>query len=470
MAKVETSAIRSIIETLRQEYPDAECALEFHDLFQLLVAGVLSAQTTDRSVNQITPILFARFPNAAAMAEAEPREVEEILRRIGMYRTKTKNIILLSRILSSQYNGQVPGQYEALLSLPGVGRKTANVVLAVGFGVPRIAVDTHVFRLSNRVGLTQESDVTKTEEGLMSCIPVADWIMMHHSLILHGRSICNARNPRCNDCVLLPWCRRNGLKPMDTKKTTNKTITIKDLVLGSGPVKICIPLVATTEAALRQEVGDVKAMAPDLVEWRADKYLADAPSELLRILSLLRQDLGEMPLLFTYRSRREGGDGSISEANYMELLNSVIQSKLADLIDIEYSCGESTIQALLKESRSEGVITVLSSHRFSDTPSQKDMEEILERMIGFGADLPKLAVTAVEDNDVLRLLAATDRISKKHGKPPLIAISMGDKGRVSRVAGSQFGSCVTFAAGNDPSAPGQIKIEQLRNALSIRSL
>jgi endonuclease-3 len=470
MAYVQKIKIRSIIESLRQEYPGAECALEFHDPFQLLVSVVLSAQTTDKSVNQITPVLFARFPDATAMAEAESLEVEDILRRIGMYRTKAKNIIELSKILARQYGGQVPDQYEALLSLPGVGRKTANVVLAVGFGVPRIAVDTHVFRLSNRIGLTAESDVTKTEEGLMSCIPIADWIMMHHSLILHGRSICTARKPKCSDCVLLPWCKRNGLEPMETKNTKTKTIKIEDLVLGSGTAKICFPLVAATEAALRKEAGDAKAAAADLVEWRADKYLTDDPSELLRVLTGLRQDMGKTPLLFTYRSKREGGDGSLPEENYRELLLSVIRSKLADLIDIEYSCGDGTIQTLLNESKSNGVVTVLSSHRLNDTPSQKDMEEVFEKMIVLGADLPKLAVMAVEDNDVLRLLGATDRISKKHGMPPLIAISMGDKGRLSRIAGSQFGSCVTFAAGNEPSAPGQIRIGPLQEALRILSL
>ncbi|PKM85212.1 MAG: hypothetical protein CVU86_03545 [Firmicutes bacterium HGW-Firmicutes-11] len=470
MAKVKTSEIRSIIEVLRRAYPDADCALEFQDPFQLLVSVVLSAQTTDKSVNQITPILFSRFPDATALAEADPVEVEGILRRIGMYRTKAKNIIELSSILSKKFGGQVPEQYETLLSLPGVGRKTANVVLAVGFGVPRIAVDTHVFRLSNRIGLTEESDVTKTEEALMTAIPVADWIMMHHSLILHGRSICSARNPKCQNCVLLPWCRRNGLEPMNTKNTTTKAIEIGDLKLGSGTVKICIPLVATTEMELWKEVEAVKAATPDLVEWRADLCFSKEPLELLRILKDLRGKMQQTPLLFTYRSKREGGEGSLSESDYMDLVSSVIRSKLVDLVDVEYSCAEERIRILLQESASNGIISVLSSHRLTGTPSQRKMEAILEHMLTYGADLPKLAVMAVEDDDVLRLLAASERIWKKHGMPPLITISMGDKGRLSRIAGGQFGSCVTFAAGNDPSAPGQIRIEQLRNALSILSL
>ena len=470
MARVGNNEIRSIIEALRRTYPDADCALEFKDPFQLLVSVVLSAQTTDKSVNQITPVLFSRFPDAAALAAADPGEVEGILRRIGMYRTKAKNIIKLSSILSERFGGKVPEQYETLLSLPGVGRKTANVVLAVGFGVPRIAVDTHVFRLSNRIGLTAESDVIKTEEALMTAIPVADWIMMHHALILHGRSICNARSPKCQDCVLRPWCKRNGLKPMNTKNTVTKAIAIRDLQLGSGTVKICIPLVATTEMALCKEVETVKADSPDLIEWRADLYSTEDPLELLRVLSDLRGKIGQIPLLFTYRSKREGGEGSLSESDYNDLITTVIQRKLVDLIDVEYSCAEERIRTLLQESASNGIVSVLSSHCLTGTPSQKKMEDILEHMLSFGADLPKLAVMAVEDTDVLRLLAATERIWKKHGMQPLITISMGDKGRLSRIAGGQFGSCVTFAAGEDPSAPGQIRIEQLRSALSILSL
>lgn len=193
-------------------YPEAECELEHEDKFQLLIAVVLSAQTTDKSVNKITPELFDRFPDADAMAAADVKELESILRTIGMYRTKSKSIAALSRILADEYGGRVPGDYEQLTRLPGVGRKTANVVLSVGFGEPRIAVDTHVFRLANRIGLTAEKDVLKTELALMKAIPKDRWIMMHHALIWHGRRVCSARNPACGECGIDSVCKKNGIR------------------------------------------------------------------------------------------------------------------------------------------------------------------------------------------------------------------------------------------------------------------
>ena len=177
------------LDILAETYPDAKCALDHVNVFQLLVAVVLSAQTTDKSVNKVTPELFERYPDAASLAEADRSSVEEIIRTIGMYRTKSANIIKLSKELTERFNGEVPGNYEDLISLPGVGRKTANVVLSVGFGVQRIAVDTHVFRVSNRIGLVSEDDVLKTELALMENIPEDRWSETHHSLIFHGHLI-----------------------------------------------------------------------------------------------------------------------------------------------------------------------------------------------------------------------------------------------------------------------------------------
>ena len=194
------------LDILAETYPDAKCALDHVNVFQLLVAVVLSAQTTDKSVNKVTPELFERYPDAASLAEADRSSVEEIIRTIGMYRTKSANIIKLSKELTERFNGEVPGNYEDLISLPGVGRKTANVVLSVGFGVQRIAVDTHVFRVSNRIGLVSEDDVLKTELALMENIPEDRWSETHHSLIFHGRNICDARKPKCVECPISQLC------------------------------------------------------------------------------------------------------------------------------------------------------------------------------------------------------------------------------------------------------------------------
>lgn len=200
-----------VVSRLLAGYPAAGCALDFTTEYQLLVSVVLSAQTTDRSVNEVTPALFAAAPDAHAMAALSPGEIQEYIRRIGMYRTKADHIWNLSNMLIEKYGGEVPGTYEQLIELPGVGRKTANVVLSVAFGEQRIAVDTHVFRLANRIGLTKEPDVLKTELALMKVIPEQNWTAMHHALIHHGRQVCSARKPRCDECILLDVCARNGV-------------------------------------------------------------------------------------------------------------------------------------------------------------------------------------------------------------------------------------------------------------------
>jgi endonuclease-3 len=195
-----------VLDLLATAYPEAECALEHVNVFQLLVAVVLSAQTTDVSVNKVSPELFRRWPDAAALAGAPQEDVEDVIRTIGMYRTKSANIIRLARMLLEEFGGEVPKDMEQLMSLPGVGRKTANVVLAVGFGEQRIAVDTHVFRVAGRIGLCHEPDVLKTELALMKNLPEDRWSEAHHSLIWHGRRICHARKPDCENCPVNGLC------------------------------------------------------------------------------------------------------------------------------------------------------------------------------------------------------------------------------------------------------------------------
>lgn len=201
--------VKKILDVLEIEYPDAECALVHRNVFELLIATVLSAQTTDVSVNKVTPALFEKYPDSKALSEAKVEEVSEFIKRIGMYKTKAKNIIGAAKVLEENFNGIVPKTYEELESLPGVGRKTANVVMSVGFGIPAIAVDTHVFRVSNRIGLVKENDVRKTEDALMKVLPKKRWSRTHHSLIFHGRNCCTARNPKCEDCCISDLCQKN---------------------------------------------------------------------------------------------------------------------------------------------------------------------------------------------------------------------------------------------------------------------
>ena len=202
--------ITALLDCLHEEYPDAECALNHRNTYELIIAVALSAQTTDKSVNRVSPALFEAYPTAEALAEASQEDVMDIIKTIGMYRTKSKNIIALAKQLRDRFKGQVPDSYDELVSLTGVGRKTANVVLSVGFGQQRIAVDTHVFRVSNRIGLVKEKDVLKTELALMEALPEERWSEAHHSLIFHGRNCCSARNPSCDRCVIRDMCETGG--------------------------------------------------------------------------------------------------------------------------------------------------------------------------------------------------------------------------------------------------------------------
>lgn len=208
---MEKNQIKEVLDTLEATYPEAGCALDHANVFQLLIAVVLSAQTTDKSVNVVTVPLFETYPDAQALSEADLEDLQQILKRIGMYKTKSKNIKNLAIQLVEKYDGQVPEDYDKLVELPGVGRKTANVVLAEGFGHQRIAVDTHVFRVTNRIGLVKEKDVLKTELALMKAIPEERWSRSHHSFIFHGRNCCAARKPKCEECSIQELCQKVGV-------------------------------------------------------------------------------------------------------------------------------------------------------------------------------------------------------------------------------------------------------------------
>ncbi|MBN2193260.1 MAG: endonuclease III [Polyangiaceae bacterium] len=192
---------------LRAQHPDAHCELDHHDPFTLLVSVVLSAQTTDVAVNQTTPQLFARWPTAAALATADVAEVEMALNRIGMFRQKARNIVALSRDLVDRHHGQVPRTLEELVALPGVGRKTANVVLGVAFDDPAgVVVDTHVLRLAQRLGWTNRDEPEGVERDLMALFPRDQWDLLGHTIIFHGRRVCTARKPACAACTVNDVC------------------------------------------------------------------------------------------------------------------------------------------------------------------------------------------------------------------------------------------------------------------------
>lgn len=200
-----------IADQLRQIYP-AQCALTHANPFQLLVATILSAQCTDERVNMVTPVLFAKYPDPDSFVVAKQRDIEKIIHSTGFFRAKAKNILGASRAIVSKHNGQVPKTLDELVALPGIGRKTANVVLGTAFGhAEGVVVDTHVGRLSRRLGLTRHQDAVKVEKDLMSLMPQAEWIEFSHRLIWHGRRICMARKPLCDDCPLAGDCPRVGV-------------------------------------------------------------------------------------------------------------------------------------------------------------------------------------------------------------------------------------------------------------------
>ncbi|HEU0103562.1 MAG TPA: endonuclease III [Mycobacteriales bacterium] len=206
---------RRIHRALALRYPDARCELDFRTPFQLLVATVLSAQTTDARVNLVTPALFARFPDATALAGADRTELEELIRPAGFFRAKSASLTALSQRLVSDHGGEVPRRLEQLVTLPGVGRKTANVVLGDAFGIPGITVDTHVGRLSRRFGWSGHDDPVKVESDLADLFERRDWTLLSHRLIFHGRRTCHARRPACGACPVAAQCPSYGVGETD---------------------------------------------------------------------------------------------------------------------------------------------------------------------------------------------------------------------------------------------------------------
>ncbi|GGV03813.1 endonuclease III [Kitasatospora herbaricolor] len=209
---------RKINRELAELYPYAHPELDFENPFELLVATVLSAQTTDLRVNQTTPVLFAKYPTPEDMAAAVPEELEEIIRPTGFFRAKARSLLGLSAALRDRFGGEVPGRLEDLVTLPGVGRKTANVVLGNAFGVPGITVDTHFGRLARRFGWTAEEDPEKVEAAVAEIFPKSEWTMLSHRVVFHGRRVCHSRKPACGACPIAPLCPSYGEGETDPEK------------------------------------------------------------------------------------------------------------------------------------------------------------------------------------------------------------------------------------------------------------
>ena len=206
---------RRIVKVLGETYPDAQCELDFTTPLELLVATVLSAQCTDQRVNRVTPALFARYRSAADYAAADRGELESLIAPTGFFRQKAVTLMGIGQAITDRFGGHVPARLEDLVTLPGVGRKTANVVLGDAFGVPGITVDTHLGRLARRFGWTEESDPVKVERDLMGIFPRRDWTQMSHRVIWHGRRCCHATRPACGACSVARWCPSFGAGPTD---------------------------------------------------------------------------------------------------------------------------------------------------------------------------------------------------------------------------------------------------------------
>ena len=198
--------VKKIIPLLKKMHPQARCELDHKNPLELLVATILSAQCKDKRVNQVTPYLFKKYPTAKAYAESIPGELEDEIKSTGFFRNKAKMIRESTRELVTRFVGEVPDRLEDLVAMPGIGRKTANVILGTSFGVPGIVVDTHMLRVSERLGLTKNTDAEKVEFELMEMVPKKDWIDFSHLIVFHGRYICNARKPLCDQCSLTPYC------------------------------------------------------------------------------------------------------------------------------------------------------------------------------------------------------------------------------------------------------------------------
>ncbi|MFF1382035.1 endonuclease III [Arthrobacter sp. NPDC058288] len=236
---------RRINRALAELYPYAHAELDFRSPFELLVATVLSAQTTDVVVNQITPMLFARYPDARSMAEADPAELEVILKPTGFFRAKARNVMALCNRLVDEYDGEVPPRLQDLVTLPGVGRKTANVVLGNAFGIPGITVDTHFGRLARRFGWTDSDDPVRVEADVAELFEPRDWTMLSHRVVFHGRRVCHARKPACGACAVATWCPSYGAGETDPEKAAK----LLKYELAPGQEALLAQLLAETHRA-----------------------------------------------------------------------------------------------------------------------------------------------------------------------------------------------------------------------------
>ena len=237
---------RKIHRVLTERYPDARCELDFTTPLELLVATILSAQTTDVRVNLVTPDLFARYPTAAAYAGADRAELEEMVRSTGFFRAKSSSLISLGQRLVEEFDGEVPGRLDQLVTLPGVGRKTANVVLGNAFGVPGLTVDTHFGRLARRFGWTTEEDPVKVERDVADLFEKRDWTMLSHRLIFHGRRTCHSRRPACGACPVATMCPSYGIGEVDPVKAAK--------LLRYGPAESTDPVEAAPEQVGAEQV------------------------------------------------------------------------------------------------------------------------------------------------------------------------------------------------------------------------
>lgn len=236
---------RRINKALAEQYPYAHAELDFRSPFELVVATVLSAQTTDVTVNQITPLLFARYPDARSMAEADPAELEAIIKPTGFFRAKSRNLMALCNRLVDEYDGEVPGRLADLVTLPGVGRKTANVVLGNAFGVPGITVDTHFGRLARRFGWTESDDPVRIESDVAELFEPRDWTMLSHRVVFHGRRVCHSRKPACGACAVANWCPSYGMGETDPDKARK----LLKYELAPGQEELLSKLLAETHRA-----------------------------------------------------------------------------------------------------------------------------------------------------------------------------------------------------------------------------
>lgn len=223
-----TERANAVLERLAHALPDPQCELDFQTPWQLLIATILSAQNTDKNVNTVTPVLFARYPTPRALADSDPDEVETIIKSTGFFRQKTKSIREASRIIADDHGSEVPKDLKAMLKLPGVARKSANLVLGTAYNIATgIIVDTHAGRVAQRVGLTPQDKAPKIEKDLMALFPEDTWVQMGHRLVLHGRYVCTARKPACHECPLNEVCAEVQAAPEKTWKTRAKTARTK---------------------------------------------------------------------------------------------------------------------------------------------------------------------------------------------------------------------------------------------------